>query len=161
MAEPSRRITLRDLPFVARLTLAVFLISVGVGYFSALVQLHVQQAKPGQVLPGEKEVGENYHGREGVSTLQRLITNPETEPFSSSGSMRAAFTTQSAGWRVQIKKLAGDTNGMDEGTTKQKLAEAEAKLRKERDGEAAVLVHWIKEGKLDKKAYDDDKYPLP
>src|SRR5207248_2576382 len=30
-----------------------------------------------------------------------------------------------------------------------------------RDGEAAILVHWIREGKLDKKAYEDDLYRVP
>ncbi len=148
MSEPTRRFTLRDLPFAARLTLAAFLISVGLGYFAALVQLHVQQASPGQLLPGSEEVVAAYHGKPGQSVLERLIATPETAPFTSSGSMRAAFTTQSGGWRAAMAKVAGDPH-------------AQAQLRKERDGEAAALVHWITEGKLDKKAYDDDSYPLP
>jgi hypothetical protein len=163
MAEPApTRRTIRDLPFAARVTIAAFLISVGFGYFAALVQLHVQQAKPGQILPGEHEVIDVYHGPEHpVSTLERLINNPETDSFSSSGSMRAAFTTRSAGWAVQKRKAAGDLTGLDDQAKKKRLAEAEAKLRKERDGEAAILIHWITEGKMDEKAYDDDKYPLP
>src|SRR5438477_12390815 len=98
MSQPSRRFTLNDLPWVARLTLAAFLISVGIGYFSALVQLHAQQAKPGQMLPGETEVIEAYHGRPGVGALERLITADQTLPFSSGGTMRPAFTTRSTDW---------------------------------------------------------------
>jgi hypothetical protein len=56
------RWTLRDLPLVGRMVVSVFLIAVGVGYFSALVQLHFQQAARGQLLPGPAEVTHAYHG---------------------------------------------------------------------------------------------------
>ena len=47
MSEPhSPPWTLHKLPLAARMSLACFLISVGVGYFSALVQLHFQHAAP-------------------------------------------------------------------------------------------------------------------
>src|SRR5205807_2603605 len=62
MNDPSHRFVLRDLPLDARLVLAAFLFSVGIGYFSALVQLHFQAASPGQILPGPKESGAIYHG---------------------------------------------------------------------------------------------------
>ena len=41
------RWTISDLNLSARITLAVFLISVGIGYVSALVNLHFQEASPG------------------------------------------------------------------------------------------------------------------
>jgi hypothetical protein len=96
--DASERRTLRDLSLPARLVLSAFLISVGIGYFSALVQLHFQQAPPGTPLPGPADVVNNYFGQPPASTLERIISTPEHMPFTSSGSMRAAFTTQSVGW---------------------------------------------------------------
>ena len=49
MPTAPERLTLRALPLAARLVLAVFLIAVGLGYGSALVQLHFQHASPGQL----------------------------------------------------------------------------------------------------------------
>ena len=164
MAEPTPRFTLRDFPFVARLTLAAFLCSVGLGYLGALAQLSVQQAKPGSQtwpMPGADEVVATYHGKPGVTTLERLIEAPETEPFNAAGSMRKAFTSKSGGWVNAIKKKAGDIDDLDDKEQAKKLAEAEAALRKERKAEADIVLHWIKEGKLDKKAYEDNNYPVP
>src|SRR4051794_9420077 len=48
--------SLSDFPLAARLVLAVFLISVGLGYFSALVNLHFQQASAGEGLPTKDDV---------------------------------------------------------------------------------------------------------
>src|SRR4051794_14920895 len=94
-SETPQRITLRDLPLAARLTLSVFLISVGIGYTSALVQLHFAQAKPGELLPDTEDAAHNFHGMPGVGTLERLIRTPENRPFNASGSMRAAFFKKS------------------------------------------------------------------
>ena len=70
------RWTLSDLPLAARLTVAVFLISVGIGYFSALVQVHFQHAKPGSPLPSDEDIIAKFHGRVGdlpKSRFQALI----------------------------------------------------------------------------------------
>jgi hypothetical protein len=40
------RFLLRDLSLSSRLVLSVFLLSVGLGYMAALIQLHFQHAKP-------------------------------------------------------------------------------------------------------------------
>src|SRR5437870_3490109 len=45
--ETTRRLTLREAPLPVRLVLSLFLISTGIGYFSALVQLHFQHARSG------------------------------------------------------------------------------------------------------------------
>src|SRR5262245_40016052 len=42
MSDTSPRFVLRNLTLAPRLVIAIFLVSVGVGYFSALVQLHFQ-----------------------------------------------------------------------------------------------------------------------
>src|SRR5438105_1777321 len=106
---PSTRITIRDLPLAARLVLAVFLIAVGLGYGSALVQLHFHHAPPGTALPSIDDVVRKFHGDPNpanrVSTLQRLIETPAGEdvPFNGSGSMARAFTTKSSDFSREIK----------------------------------------------------------
>jgi hypothetical protein len=157
-----------DLPFVARLVIACFLCSVGIGYFAALVQVHVQDAPPGEPLPSGNRLIDKFHGRPGVSTVERLITAPESLPFGASGTMKPAFTTKSIGWDQEpqkaARKLAEDAKEDYDAATEEKqagyIARAKAKLRTERNAEMEVMVHWLRNG-MDKKAYDDDSYPLP
>src|SRR5262249_7418302 len=96
------KIVLRDLPLAARLTLSLFLIAVGLGYFSALVQLHFQHATRGQPLPTPNDVVEVFSGVEGwpypkpppprpVSKIEQLIMAPENLPHNGSGTMAFAF----------------------------------------------------------------------
>lgn len=94
---------LRDWPLPVRLVLAVFLISVSLGYFSALVQLHFQHAQPGKLLPGPDEAVLAYHGTGQQSQLLRLVTADISKPFNGTGSMRSAFTTRSAGWTLALE----------------------------------------------------------
>jgi hypothetical protein len=138
---PSPRFSLRDLPLAPRLVIAAFLICVGLGYFSALVQLHFQHAAEGQLLPGKEEAISTYHGNN-RSVLERVLTAPEDRVFSGNGTMRPAFTTQSAGWRHDVR------------------ARGETVVRREREGELEVLLHWTRNG-ADAKAYEEDSYPLP
>src|SRR5439155_27362459 len=101
------RFTLRELPFSARLTLALFLVSVGLGYGAALIQIHFQHASPGEFMPSPHDVVVKYHGdpdpSKRVSTLQRLIEAGEGQTFNGSGSMAPAFTTRSSGWRSALR----------------------------------------------------------
>ena len=53
-------ITLRNLPLAARIVLSAFLISVGIGYTSALVQLHFQHAKPGELMPTKEDAADDF-----------------------------------------------------------------------------------------------------
>jgi hypothetical protein len=148
---PPERLLLRNLPLVSRLVLAAFLLSVGVGYFSALVQLHFQAAEPGKMLPDKERASEIYHGNAKVmSQLERLLTADERKPFNGSGSMRAAFTKKSPGWKFAIVTKAKELK-LDP-AKKENLIEAEKKLRSERYGEIQVLLDWIRHG-LDHKAY--------
>ena len=49
---PAPRFTLRQLPLPAKLVLSTFLLAVGVGYTSAMVQLHMQHGdRDGKPLP--------------------------------------------------------------------------------------------------------------
>ena len=54
---------LRDLPLPAKLVVTVFLMSVGLGYCWAMMQLHFQQASKGNLLPGITDVVERFSGQ--------------------------------------------------------------------------------------------------
>lgn len=171
MSEPNESNDLRDfrlyhLPVAAKLCIAAFLLSVGVGYFSALVQLHFQQATPGHLLPSSKSVVDTFHGPRGTpqSQLERLITADENLPWNGSGQMSAAFTTKSDGWKAAIKKRVGEMRKrlgrrVDAGGEEALKEEAEKELRGERATERDVVLAWLKAG-ASKEEYEADKYCL-
>ncbi len=140
------RLTLRDLPLAARLVLAVFLMSVGLGYFSAMVQLHFQHASKGELMPTVDDVVRHFHGGTGqlpASKLQLLVENTAPgQTFNGSGSMVAAFFKKSETWDDDIK------------------ARPEAEVRAEREGERLALLAWIRDG-AKKANHDADSHPLP
>jgi hypothetical protein len=151
--EPAPRFTLMSLPFVPRLVIACFLVSVGIGYFSALVQLHFQAAKPGKLLPDMDDAARIYHGDpHDKSQLERVLSAAENLPFNGSGSMRPAFTDRSSGWKGQLSKRAKELKG--------DLGEAKKRLREERDGERLAVVEWIRTG-TPQPAYENDAFALP
>jgi hypothetical protein len=133
--EPTR---LRDMPLPVRLVLGLFLVSVGYGYVSALVQLHFQEASAGEILPTKQDVIDHYHGKRGMGQLERLIVSPEHKPFNAGGSMRKAFTSGSAGWVRNVREFGKlvDAEGPD----------VEKRLRAQRALEAAGVVAWIHDG---------------
>ena len=147
MSNATPRFVLRDLSLPSRLVIAAFLIAVGLGYFSALVQLHFQHATSGNLLPGTEETVAAYHGRFGMSQLERLLRADESQSFNGTGSMRQAFFGKSARWRI-------DTN------PKKKTAEQIQALRTEREGEVEAVLDWIVTG-LSKDDYERDKHSLP
>ena len=91
---PSARFVLRDLPLTARLTIATFLICVGLGYLSALVQLHFQHASPGNLFPTSEDARLIFHGPtdKPMSTIERLVAADEELNFNATGEMSRAFT---------------------------------------------------------------------
>ncbi len=132
------RINLRDLALPVRLVLAVFLISVGIGYVSALVQLHFKEAKPGQPLPDAEDALRTYHGTAGMGQFERLITEPENRPWGAGGTMRPAFTSRSSGWSSRVRQTK-TAFGLDK-------AQAENLLRSMRQLEVQAIVDWIHAG---------------
>jgi hypothetical protein len=149
-AAPRPRFTLRTLGLPTRLTLAVFLVSVGVGYFSALVQLHFQHAGPGKLLPEPEDAVHVFHGKANMSQMERLLVASEHQPFNGQGSMRAAFTKRSGGWEKELKRRTKAKDG--------DAVAAEKEVREERVGEIASLVLFIRGGC---KKDDWDSMPLP
>jgi hypothetical protein len=148
------RFVLRDLPLAVRLTLSAFLISVGIGYLAALVQLHLQHAAPGNLLPSGKDSIAIFHGSDEKpqSKFEALLVADENRPFNGQGQMSAAFTKKSTGWTKAISRRAKKLNG-DE-------TAAETELRKERDGERLALLAWVRAGG-DQDAYENDAFPMP
>jgi hypothetical protein len=135
------RFVLRQASLPTRMVISAFLISVGVGYLSALVQLHFQQAPPGEILPGSKEVRDAYSGRSGMGQIEKLVLASERLPFNGSGSMKAAFFERSSGWEGAIKKRA-KAAGLDR-------AAAEKALRTDRFLERDALIDWLRAGALE------------
>jgi hypothetical protein len=138
---------LRDLPFAPRLVIAAFLLSVGIGYFSALVQLHFYRSKPGQLIPGAEETKKAYSLDQGrpVSHLERLLASHEGK-FNGTGTMVPALFEKSEGWAGQLKR--------------RKTAKEKDELRAEREGERQALLYWVRTG-ADRKAYDQNSLALP
>jgi hypothetical protein len=161
----SPRWTLRDLPFAARLTIAVFLVSVGIGYFSALVQLHFQHAKPGSMLPTGGDAIARFHGPTGdrpVSRIEQLVAADENLPFNGSGQMSAAFTRRSEGWKGAIARKARQLRKEGRGgkPDEAELKKAEDALRLERETEKVAVLAWLRAG-ASKEEYESDKFWLP
>jgi hypothetical protein len=154
------RLRLRDLPLSARLVLSAFLISVGCGYFAALVQLHFQHASPGNVMPSRDDVVRVFYGPTGEKPrpkLQAVLEADESLPFNGGGTMATAFTKKSGGWESAVKKQAQKLTGRRGTPTDEQLQQAEAELRKERDTERLALIEWVAKG-ADKQAYDEDSF---
>ena len=143
---PPIKITLRELPLPVRLVLSLFLLGIGLGYLSALVQLHFRHAAHGDPLPTPDDMVEifsgvtNWSGKappppKPVSKMERLVMAPENLPHDGSGTMAFAFFG---------KKV----------TTEEK--------RKEREGEQLAVQAWINTPDPERKeAYDSDAFPLP
>jgi hypothetical protein len=157
---PPPRWNLRDLPMSARVTIAAFLISVGVGYFSAIVQLHFQHAQPGSMLPTGDDAVRIFHGHVGadpISTFERLLTEEENKPFNGSGQMVAAFTKRSEpSLKAEVKKRSKPRRGV----AAKPLAQIEKEVLAERMGERDVFVAWVKDG-ADEQALKDNSYCPP
>jgi hypothetical protein len=151
MKLPSNRLVLRNLPLASRLAIAAFLACVGIGYLSALVQLHFQHATPGTLLPEPDDAATAYYGRTGMSQLERLLVADEGKPFNGSGSMRQTFTTKAAGWKSAISRRAKEK--------KLSLRQAEEELRSERDGERLAVLDWVRLG-ASRKAFEENNHVL-
>jgi hypothetical protein len=141
------RLTLRELPLPARLTLSLFLMAVGLGYFSALIQLHFKDANPGEALPTPDDLVEIFSGVEHfwtgapaephkpVSKMEKLIMAPENLAHNGTGTMSFAFF----GKKV-IK--AGE--------------------RERRQGEQLAIQAWINAPDAERQeTYNSDAFPLP
>jgi len=159
------RLRLRDLPLSARLVVSAFLLSVGLGHCAALVQLHMQHATPGNLLPTGEDAERIFSGAKAErpkSKIEILLEAEENQQFNGNGQMCVAFTTKSTkpDWDDAIderaKTFAKDSDDIQDAERKQ----AEEELRRERDGERLAVVAWISSG-AKKETYDRDRFVLP
>jgi hypothetical protein len=151
------RWTLRDLPFAARFTIATFLFSVSLGYFSALVNLHFQTATPGEPLPTPNDVQRDFSGKSKVSQLERLLVANPSLPFNGQGSMRSAFTRK-AGGLTRMRKETAKRLKLDLNNPKE-AREVDRKVEQMLNGERLALLAWVRDG-APKKAYEEDEFAL-
>jgi hypothetical protein len=158
MTDCPTRFTLRQLPLPAKLVLSCFLVAVGLGYFSALVQLHLQHSSrngdhlPGigdvvEIFAGKKKADPSHAGDRPVSKLEALVMGPiEGAPWNGSGSMAPAFFHKSGDGAFGYGKLV----------------KANPEVPAHREGERKALQAWINAPDADRqKAYDADSFPLP
>ena len=137
--------SLRDLPLPVKVVVSVFLMAVGLGYTSAMLQLHMQDAKSGKPMPTVEDVIRKYTGKKWydsappppVSKFVALVTAPRSAAWGSNGTMAPAFFEKD--------------NGEWDEVTANKPGEL-PQLKAEREGEQAVTELW---GKADPKAREE------
>jgi hypothetical protein len=159
-------LTLRELPLAARLTLALFLISVGIGYVSALVQLHFQHATKGEPLPSPDDAVRVFHGEVGdkpKSKIEQLLPEDyQGKPFNGQGQMTAAFFGQSDDFKSAVKarakQLAKKSGAKPDEQAIKDAAEQE--VRFEHDTERQIVLAWI-QGGANENEYNEDQFLLP
>ncbi|MGL6094921.1 MAG: hypothetical protein ACRC7O_03835, partial [Fimbriiglobus sp.] len=134
MSSPATRFLLRDLPVPAKLVLSAFLISVGLGYLSAMVQLHMKHSsKDGSPLPSPNDVIERFSGLKPhdpaappeKSKIAVLIGGDINASDVSKENMAPAFRAKSKGYEKQCA---------DRGKP---VVDAEL------DGERAAMLKWL------------------
>jgi|GEM_PF-264192 len=156
----STSFSLRNLPLPVKVVASVFLLAVGAGYTSAMLQLHMQDSKSGKPMPTVEDVIRKYTGKvkydpthpppAAVSRLESLIL-ADTIAISGS-SMAAAFTTED--------RAKGDLNFGK--LTKGKPPEQVEAIKAERRGEQEAFKLWINTPEEQrKKSYETDRFEVP
>lgn len=167
---------LRKLPRAGKIVVATLLLSIGIGFTSAIVNLHFQSASAGQPLPGPEETISEFHGSKQYSQIERLLIANESKPFNGSGSMRSVFTSKRAGGikralkdkRVYLTELAEENlkdNPDELAKEKSRIIndpEVEKLVYQDIDGERIALLAWIRDG-FKKEYYESSQvqgFPL-
>lgn len=153
--------TLRDLPLPVKVVASVFLMAVGVGYTSAMVQLHMQDAKTGKPMPTVDDVIRKYTGKvkydsqnpppAPVSRLESLVMGADDGGITGQ-TMAPAFTTKdrAEGDGKFHKMIAGKSEKEIEG------------IKAQRKGEQNAIRLWINTPDDKRKdAYEADRFELP
>ncbi|HYH68084.1 MAG TPA: hypothetical protein VD866_25535 [Urbifossiella sp.] len=151
------RFTLRHLPFPAKLVLSTFLLAVGVGYTSAMVQLHMQHGdRDGKPLPTMDNVVAVFAGKvwkkgpedaeeRAPSKLELLVRGDKDGDIGGVNMAPAFFKHDGADYRKQAADPV-----------------RKPKLDAEREGERRALVAWAGAApNVRKKAYEENSFTLP
>ncbi len=153
--------TLRDLPLPVKVVASVFLMAVGLGYGSAMVQLHMQDSKSGQPMPTVDDVIKKFTGKvkydpanapsAPVSRLEALIMGADDRAVSGQ-TMSPAFTSEDRA--KGDLKFANAIKGKSE-------KEIEA-VKAQRKGEQNAMRLWINTPDDQRKAaYTADRFTIP
>lgn len=152
---PRPRYTLRDLPLPAKLVVSAFLLAVGLGYCSAMVQLHMKHSDmEGDPLPSPDDVVERFShytvfdGKYPPSKIEAIITGDPHGGFNATN-MTPAFFGESDKDYKKVKDLPKDD-------PKRKKVDAERTA--ERD---AVLAFINTPADKRKAVYDADAMDVP
>jgi hypothetical protein len=163
---PPRFLTLGELPLAARLTLALFLLSVGIGYVSALVQLHFQHASAGDLLPSPEDAVRVFHGDVGekpASKIEQLLpADYQGKKMNGQGQMTSAFFKRAEDYDEAIAERAREL-AKKQGVKKADQAvkdAAKAEVNLERDGERLAMLAWVRGG-VKEAEFNGDNFPLP
>src|SRR5262245_32440298 len=97
--------TLRDQPLPVKVVAAGCLMAVGIGYTSAMVQLHMKDAKSGKPMPTIEDVIRKYCGKARynpnapppVSRFVQLVSAPRSAKWGGTSSMVPAFFEKDGG----------------------------------------------------------------
>lgn len=150
--------TLRDLPLPVKVVATVFLLAVGVGYSSAMLQLHLQDSKSGKPMPTPDDVVLKFTGKKPydpnaplppapASRLEALITGDT--PDITGNTMVGAFNTQDRAPKALKFAELVKTRGAEQ-------------VRAERKGEQVVFALWIRLPDAQRKAaYTENKFVPP
>jgi hypothetical protein len=146
--------SLRLLPLPAKLVITCFLLAVGGGYTAAMVQLHFQDSKSGEMMPTMHDVVLKFTGKKWyesdpprpMNKFEKLITAPESLTFGGNGTMAPAFFDKDGGTYARIAKTS----------------ESELKrVRAEREGERSALALWASApADVREKSYHDDRFTI-
>lgn len=156
MSQSTRpRYTLRDLPLPAKLVVSTFLMAVGLGYFSALVQLHIAHSdQQGSPLPTPDDVVKRFSyfelhkpGEPPKSHVEELISGHREDGWGPSN-MTPAFFSRSSGYQPYAKMKPSDP--------------ARKAVDDQREGERKALIAFINMDP-DKRAeaYRRNEMPFP
>jgi hypothetical protein len=150
MSDTSSRFYLHQLPLAARLVLTVFLIAVGLGYFSAMVQLHLQHSsRKGEHLPTPDDVIEKFSGLK-KSNGEKHRPQSKIE-FLISGAKEGELTKD-----TMAPAFFGKSGSKFEKEVKSRGKEA---VEAEREGERLGLKAWIDlPSENRKKFYEEDAF---
>ncbi len=150
------RFTVRQLPLPAKLVLSTFLLAVGVGYTSAMVQLHMQHSdRDGAALPSPANVVSVFAGKvwktaedakiRTETRLEKLIMGDPHGSINGANMAPAFFAEDESDYAKQANDPA-----------------RKPKLDLDRDGERKALVAWMNSAPdAREKAYKDDRFALP
>jgi len=154
MAEPfpvAPRFTLRQLPLPAKLVLTVFLLAVGLGYSSAMIQLHMQHSdRDGTPMPTIANVIAVFAGKKKPSEsktdeccrLEALIRGAREGGMTSKNMAPAFFVEDGA-------EIENDPSLLP-------------KLADQREGERNVIIAWIRSADESRRqAFMTNTFKLP